>query len=110
LFSSLEKTIEKNELIYVLKYLCVYKDDQLDDILDDVKQWEGKLSPKDQESCLKWIKHFQAGLTEKNISFIEGNKYVLNVNGEMVYLLHEKGKWKLNPYSSRIYNSPIYQE
>jgi hypothetical protein len=110
LFSSLEKAIEKNELIYVLKYLCVYKDDQLDDILDDVKQWEGKLSPKDQESCLKWIKHFQAGLTEKNISFIEGNKYVLNVNGEMVYLLHEKGKWKLNPYSSRIYNSPIYQE
>jgi len=105
LFSSLEKAIEKNELIYVLKYLCVYKDDQLDDILDDVKQWEGKLSPKDQESCLKWIKHFQAGLTEKNISFIEGNEYVLNVNGEMVYLLHEKGKWKLNPYSSRIYNT-----
>lgn len=104
LFSSLEKAIEKNELIYVLKYLCVYKDDQLDDILDDVKQWEGKLSPIDQESCLKWIKHFQAGLTEKNISFKEGNEYVLNVNGEMVYLLHENGKWKLNPYSSRIYN------
>jgi hypothetical protein len=105
LFNSIVKAIEKNELIYVLKYLCVYKDEQLDDIVDEVKQWEGKLSAKDQESCLKWIKKFQAGLTEENISLVEGNEFLLNVNGEKVYLLHEKGKWKLNPYSSRIYNT-----
>ena len=105
LFSSLNKGIEKNEFIYVLKYLCVYSEDQFEDLLKDINHLGTKLTPKEQESCLKWIKHFQAGLTEENISLVEGNEFLLNVNGEKVYLLHEKGKWKLNPYSSRIYNT-----
>ena len=105
LFSSLNKGIEKNEFIYVLKYLCVYSEDQFEDLLKDINHLGTKLTPKEQESCLKWIKKFQAGLTEENISLVEGNEFLLNVNGEKVYLLHEKGKWKLNPYSSRIYNT-----
>jgi disulfide oxidoreductase YuzD len=110
LFSSLNKGIEKNEFIYVLKYLCVYSEDQFEDLLKDINHLGTKLTPKEQESCLKWIKHFQAGLTEENISLVEGNEFLLNVNGEKVYLLHEKGKWKLNPYSSRIYNTNSYLE
>lgn len=110
LFSSLNKGIEKNEFIYVLKYLCVYSEDQFEDLLKDINHLGTKLTPKEQESCLKWIKHFQAGLTEENISLVEGNEFLLNVNGEKVYLLHEKGKWKLNPYSSRIYNTDSYLE
>ena len=110
LFSSLIKGIEKNEFIYVLKYLCVYSEDQFDNLLKDINHLGTKLTPKEQESCLKWIKKFQDGLKEENITLVEGNEFLLNVNGEKVYLLHEKGKWKLNPYSSRIYNPDSYLE
>jgi disulfide oxidoreductase YuzD len=110
LFNSLVKAIEKNELVYALKYLCVYKDDQFGDILDDVKQWEGKLPPIEQQTCLRFLRKLQQGTKEENIKHLEGNEYELNVDGEIMYLLHEKGKWKINPYSYRFYNPATFHE
>lgn len=103
LFSSCYKAIEKNELIYVLKYLCVYKDDQFKDICESAEEWEGKLSARDQKNCLAFIRDFQTGLKEENVSLVQGNEYLLTVNGKQISLLLENGKWKLHPYSSRIY-------
>lgn len=103
LFSSCYKAIEKNELIYVLKYLCVYKDDQFKDICESAEEWEGKLSVEDQKNCLAFIRDFQSGLKEENVSLVQGNEYLLTVNGKQISLLLENGKWKLHPYSSRIY-------
>jgi hypothetical protein len=108
LFNSLVKAIEKNELIYVLKYLCVYKDEQLDDIVDEVKKVAGKLPPIEQQTCLRFLRKLQLGTKEENIKHLEGNEYELNVDGEIMYLLHEKGKWKINPYSYRFYNPTTF--
>jgi hypothetical protein len=105
LFSSCYKAIEKNELIYVLKYLCVYKNDQFKDICESAEEWEGKLSVEDQKNCLAFIRDFQSGLKEENVSLVQGNEYLLTVNGKQISLLHENGKWKLHPYSSRIYRA-----
>ena len=109
LFSSLIKAIEKNDLIYVLKYLCVYRGDEFDDLVKDVKEWEGKLSPSNQEMCLKFLNTSKNGLKEEFITHIDGNEYSLEVDGELMYLLHEKGKWKINPFSSRIEKDSVFQ-
>lgn len=109
LFSSLIKAIEKNDLIYVLKYLCVYRGDQFDNLVKDVKEWEGKLSPNNQEKCLKFLNTCKNGLKDEFITHIEGNEYSLEVDGELMYLLHEKGKWKINPFSSRIERGSVFE-
>ena len=109
LFSSLIKAIEKNDLIYVLKYLCVYRGDEFDDLVKDVKEWEGKLSPSNQEKCLKFLNTCKNGLKDEFITHIDGNEYSLEVDGELMYLLHEKGKWKINPFSSRIERGSVFQ-
>jgi hypothetical protein len=108
LFNSLVKAIEKNELVYALKYLCVYKEEELDDIVDDVKKVDGKLPPIEQQTCLRLLRKLQQGTKEENIKHLEGNEYQLNVDGEIMYLLHEKGKWKINPYSYRFYNPATF--
>jgi len=110
LFNSLVKAIEKNELIYVLKYLCVYKEEELDNIVVDVKKVDGKLPPIEQQTCLRFLRKLQQGTKEENIKHLEGNEYELNVDGEIMYLLHEKGKWKINPYSYRFYNPATFNE
>ena len=57
LLSSLIKAFENDDVIYVLKYLCVYKDGGLDELLADFSEdgAEGYISNKEKKEIIKHL-------------------------------------------------------
>lgn len=103
LLESLIKAFKEDEIVYVLKYLCVYAEDELDDVLSIVEENEHSsgeyFSPSDKERI---IDHFSAiinDLSEESLTKIDSHQFRLSANNHTYLLLVEDGKWKLNPYS-----------
>jgi hypothetical protein len=103
LFSSLIKAFKKEEVVYVLKYLCVYKEDQLEEILDDLDTDEGVLlPPKEKEEIIKQLENIQQQLNDSPLRKLEDQHFELTVNEVVYHLVLEDGLWKINPYSYHI--------
>lgn len=108
LISSIIKAGEKNELIYLFKYLFVYKENEFSDFLSFAKESNGKLTQEGQNNLVEYVKNILHNLTENSIIHLEGNDYELHINDEIISLTHEKGKWKINPYTRyKLQNAPM---
>lgn len=106
LFSSLIKAVENDDIIYILKYLCVYTDDELDDILSSIKDNKDTLgsyfSESDKERIINHFTKITNNLNEDSIVKIDIHHFVLKINNARYNLVVDDGKWKINPYSYRI--------
>src|SRR5690606_14079105 len=106
LFHSLVKAVEKDEIIYILKYLCVYGEDELNDIVATVKQNEevhgAYLTEADKTRMINHLNAIIDDLNEQSLTKVDNHHFRLTANNEEYNLIVEDGKWKINPYSYRI--------
>lgn len=106
LFNSLIKAVEKDNIVYILKFLCVYADDELDQILSTIKDKENSTGVYFSESDKKRIiDHFTTiinNLDENSLDKVDSHHFELKVNNDDYNLIIDNGKWKVNPYSYRI--------
>lgn len=105
LFSSLIKAFESDDIIYALKYLCVYKEDQLDEILAVITDEENENYIPDEEKAkiVNYLKEIQLKLDSAVLTKIDDKHFELLVDNEKYNLVIDNGLWKINPYSYRIY-------
>ena len=105
LFSSLIKAFENDDIVYVLKYLCVYKENQLSQILSEIVDEENEdyISDEDKVTIVKYLKEFQSKLNIAVLTKVDDKHFELSVDNETYNLIFEDGLWKINPYSYRIY-------
>jgi hypothetical protein len=106
LFNSLIKAVETDKIIYILKYLCVYADDELDEILSVIEDNENKtgvyFSESDKQHIISHFRIIIENLDEDSITKIDSHHFKLDVNNNQYNLIIENGKWKVNPYTYRI--------
>jgi len=106
LFSSLIKAVENDDIIYILKYLCVYGDDELNDILSTMKDNEDAIgtyfSDSDKEKIINHFTTIINNLDEDSIVKLDHHHYEVTINAERYNLIVDNGKWKINPYTYRI--------
>lgn len=105
LVSSLIKAFENDDLIYVLKFLCVYKTGQLDELLSEIldEENENYLADEKKVEIVSHLKKLQLNLNEAVLTKIADNQFELVVNHETYTLIIEKGIWKINPYSHQLF-------
>jgi hypothetical protein len=104
LFSSLIKAFEDDNILYVLKYLCVYKKDQFNSIYDDIKSEGIKeiISSKEKQEIIKELTLTLNAIDRGELKGLGDFKYELTVNEFTYNLVINNGQWKINPYSNRI--------
>lgn len=105
LFSSLTKAFEDDNIIYILKYLCVYQDDELEAILNDlnVNEQNGNIIPEAQRTkATQHLQEIQTKLDSAVLEKIDGRNYKLSIGSDIYNITVEEGLWRINPYSSRI--------
>lgn len=115
LFNSLIKAFQEDEIVYVLKYLCVYADDELDELVSLVEENEQSagdyFSPSEKERIIDHFRAILNDLSEESLTKIDGHQFKINANNHTYLLLVEDGKWKLNPYSRQTKKvNPIFKE
>ena len=105
LFSSLIEAFEQQDIIYVLKYLCVYEKNQLGQMLNylDKEEYEEFISPEDYDSIIKYLKDLQSRLDSASVDKMDNKHFKLILKDEHYNLVVEDGLWKINPYSYRIH-------
>ncbi len=105
LFFSLGKTIENDDIIYALKYLFVYKKDELDMVLNDLnieKGQEVRISEKDKTSTLNTINNIQEKLEPSALTKIKGKYFELKIDEYTYTLIIDNGLWKICPYTYKV--------
>ncbi len=106
LFSSLIKAFENEEIIYMLKHLCVYKKGELNNILNDLnitKNEEYILSKNERLEIVEYLKVSLKQLDLSILNKINNKHYELKIGNDLFNLTVDKGLWKINPYSYKIY-------
>ena len=105
LFSSLIKAFENDNIVYVLKYLCVYKENELNQILSEIvdEENEGYISDESKVTIVKYLKELRSKLNIAVLTKVDNKHFELSVDNETYNLIFEDGLWKINPYSYRIY-------
>ena len=105
LFSSLIKAFEINNIIYVLKFLCVYEEGQLDDILTKIVDHENQdfISDEERGKIVENLKIIKSKLRTSTLRKVDNSRFELTVDKVTYHLIVEKGIWKINPYGHKIY-------
>lgn len=105
LFSSLIAAFENDDVIYALKYLCVYKEGQLNEVLSAIIDVDdgNYLSDEDKEASVKYLQNIRANLDSATLTKIDDKHFELFVDNETYHLVIDNGLWKINPYSYRIH-------
>lgn len=104
LFSSLIKAFENNQIIYVLKFLCVYQEDELEEILADLNTDGQNLIKEDERIQIsEHLKKVYSKLDRSQLNKIDKKHFRLTVDDEKYNLIIDEGLWKISPYSYKIY-------
>lgn len=107
LFSSLTKAFEQDDFLYIFQYLCVYKEEQLQDILQDLgidsQQKTAVLPEEEKARIIHYLQAIQEELPTAQLEKINYQQFRLHLKEESYLLTVDKGLWKINPYSYRIY-------
>lgn len=106
LFSSLIKAFENDDIIYVLKYLCVYKEYQLNQILSEIVDEENEdyISDEEKNTIVKNLSLLKSKLDSAVLTKIDDKHFNLSIDTEIYTIIVDDGLWKINPYSHRIFN------
>ncbi len=105
LFSSLIKAFENNEVVYVLKYLCVYEDDQQEELLEDLNTDAGAenlISETERKEIIASLHQLKNQLPNAEIKKLDYHAFEIVSNQANYRFLVEGGLWKINPYGHRI--------
>ena len=101
LFASCQKAFENDDTIYLLKYLCVYKDDDLQVFLDvlnsNVEETGEILPPEDRERAIGYMKELNGELDTAKIKNIDPGTFEIKFREEAYILTVVDGLWRLNP-------------
>jgi hypothetical protein len=105
LFASLIKASESDDIVYVLKYLCVYEGDQLDVILSEIIDAENEnyLSQEEKDEMLKYLRELEAKLGSAKLAKIDDKHFELRFENETYNLIVDNGLWKIHPLGHKIY-------
>ncbi len=106
LFSSLIKAFEADDIIYALSYLCVYKKNELEEILAQLnieKNSETILPYEERVKIIEHLKATQKRLDSSQLKKIDSQHFELIVDNYIYNLILDNGLWKINPYSYKIY-------
>ncbi|RFC54120.1 carboxypeptidase-like regulatory domain-containing protein [Brumimicrobium aurantiacum] len=101
LFNSLIAAFENDDIIYAMKYLCVYRNDELETlitVLEDNQIRTGNYFSKTDKNQI--IKHFNETLEKLSVDSltkIDAKHFELKVNNKSSNLFIVDGKWKLQP-------------
>ncbi|MFD1552961.1 hypothetical protein DNU06_15845 [Putridiphycobacter roseus] len=105
LFASLIKAFENDDIVYVLKYLCVYKEDQLNQILSEFVDEENEdyISDEEKDTIVKNLSLFKSKFDSAVLTKIDDKHFQLSVDNEIYNIIIDDGLWKINPYGYSIY-------
>lgn len=101
LFASCQKAFENDDAIYLLKYLCVYKDDDLQvflDVLNSNVEETGEILPlEDRERAIGYMKDINDELDTAEIKNIDPGTFEIKFREEAYILTVVDGLWRINP-------------
>lgn len=106
LLSSIILACENNDIIYIFKYLCVYNDDGLEDILEEIEEnmeERGEALSKDERNRI--VDHIEEILNEidrHSVIKVDAKNFFLKFRDTQYNLIIDNGKWKINPYSHKV--------
>lgn len=104
LFSSLIKAFENDQIIYVLKFLCVYQEDELKEILADLDtESQNLIKDEERTKIVEYFKKVYAKIEDSQLDQVDNKHFKLTVENETYNLIVDKGLWKVSPYSYKIY-------
>jgi hypothetical protein len=106
LFNSLIKAFENKNEVYVLKYLCTYRENDFENIYEDLNEKRDSIgefmNDETRLGVINSISKLKDELLNAVLIEIEPFHYKLNFRDQSFDLILENGKWKINPYSYRI--------
>ncbi|SFT44513.1 CarboxypepD_reg-like domain-containing protein [Lishizhenia tianjinensis] len=101
LFNSLIQAFQNDDVIYALKYLCVFKNDELEmfiNYLEEHKNITGKyFSEAERKHLIERFHFILDHLKEDSLSQIDSQHFELKVNNHIYNLYYFEGKWKIYP-------------
>lgn len=110
LFNSLITAFKNDDPFYVLSFLCVYQSDQLEEIIDNLEENKVKqgtyFRKSERELIISHLEKITELITEESLTKIDSHHFELNVSKWSYHIIVENGKWKINPYSYQILQTP----
>ena len=101
LFTSVRTAFENDDWVYVLKYLCVYKEDELNEILEN-PELQDYFHGEEKQKLIENIDELIQGLDQAFMRQEDHWTYILTVDGVDYHLVQRKGLWSVNPYGYRV--------
>lgn len=106
LFHSLIKGFEQNNIVYVLKFLCVYKEHESEAIAEEVYkhlETDGMLMTEtEKRQVIEHLTEIIRSIDVSELVKVGAHQFELRSDNWRYNLVVENGKWKINPYSYRI--------
>ena len=110
LFNSLITAFKNDDPFYVLSFLCVYQSDQLEEIIDNLEENKAKqgiyFPESERKLIISHLEEIIELITEESLRKIDSHHFELKVSKWNYHLIVENGKWKINPYSYQILQTP----
>jgi hypothetical protein len=101
LFNSLIAAFENDDIIYAMKYLCVFKNDELETMItsleDNYSRTGNYFSETDKKQIIEHFNEILENLSVDSLTKIDAQYFELKVNNESTNLFIVDGKWKLQP-------------
>lgn len=102
LFASCQKAFENDDVIYLLNHLCVFKDDELQVILDDLNyhmEETGEILPlENRERAINYLKDLINELDAAQVKKIDPGTFEIIFKEYKYTLAVADGLWRINPY------------
>ncbi|WP_107039890.1 carboxypeptidase-like regulatory domain-containing protein [Brumimicrobium mesophilum] len=101
LFNSLIAAFENDDIIYAMKYLCVYRNDELESMINSLEdnhiRTGNYFSETDKNQIIKHFNEILENMSVDSITKIDAQHFELKVNNNSSNLFIVEGKWKLQP-------------
>jgi RNA processing factor Prp31 len=105
LFTSLIKAFENDDIIYAMKYLCVYRDDELETLItsleDNYSRTGNYFSETDKNQIIKNFNEILENLNDDALTKIDAQHFELKVSNKSSNLFIADGKWKFQAITTK---------
>lgn len=99
LLHSLMKSFENHDYIYAFKYLFVYPEDELEELLDyTYKEKKCLITEKQKDDIIKWFQELNRIISQENLIKINDRCYKFQDGIDVLYFTVDKGEWRWNPF------------